>query len=121
MSYNYTAWYFARLNAFDFRDLQDKVSRPITVLQNVTFHRTLVDRFLDAFREQVAENPFYETSQVSFKSVFYFLKGGKESHYILYVKEFCLILYLLSSEIGLFIKFNLGKTYAACFCFNFSA
>ncbi|XP_021922898.1 E3 ubiquitin-protein ligase TM129 isoform X2 [Zootermopsis nevadensis] len=52
-----------RLNAFDFRDLQDKVSRPITVLQNVTFHRTLVDRFLDAFREQVAENPFYETSQ----------------------------------------------------------
>jgi hypothetical protein len=58
------------------------------VLQNVTFHRTLVDRFLDAFREQVAENPFYDTSQVSFKShyenVFYFLKAGKESHYMLY-------------------------------------
>ncbi|XP_069672804.1 E3 ubiquitin-protein ligase TM129 [Periplaneta americana] len=52
-----------RLNALDFRDLQDKVSRPITVLQNVTFHLTLVDRFLEAFREQVAQNAVYETSQ----------------------------------------------------------
>jgi len=83
MSDNYRTFYLVRLNALDFRDLQDKVSRPITVLQNVTFHRTLTDRFLDAFREQVAENPVYETSQVSWKSAndhkVYFLKASRNS------------------------------------------
>lgn len=80
---DYRNCYFIRLNALDFRDLQDKVSRPITVLQNVTFHRTLTDRFLDAFREQVADNPVYETSQVSFKSAceckVYFLIASRNS------------------------------------------
>ncbi|PSN53019.1 E3 ubiquitin-protein ligase TM129 [Blattella germanica] len=55
--------FFFRLNALDYRDLQDKISRPITILQNVTFHRSLIDKFLDAFREQVAENPVFETLQ----------------------------------------------------------
>nr|CAD7431984.1 unnamed protein product [Timema monikensis] len=53
-----------RLNALDFKDLQDKVNRPINVLQNITFHRTLTDRFLDAFKEQVGQNVLHETSQV---------------------------------------------------------
>ncbi|CAG2061342.1 unnamed protein product, partial [Timema podura] len=53
-----------RLNALDFKDLQDKVNRPINVLQNITFHRTLTDRFLDAFKEQVVQNVLHETSQV---------------------------------------------------------
>jgi hypothetical protein len=61
------AFYLARLNAMDFRDLEDKVSRPITVLQNVTFHRTLLDRFLVAFQEQVTRNAIYVTTEVSFK------------------------------------------------------
>nr|CAD7462014.1 unnamed protein product [Timema tahoe] len=52
-----------RLNALDFKDLQDKVNRPINVLQNITFHRTLTDRFLDAFKEQVVQNVLHETSQ----------------------------------------------------------
>ncbi|GLH05941.1 Uncharacterized protein GBIM_11482 [Gryllus bimaculatus] len=52
-----------RLDALDFRDLQDKLSRPIVVLQNVTFHRTVIDRFLEAFREQVADNPVYRTNE----------------------------------------------------------
>jgi len=83
MSDDYRTNYFVRLNALDFRDLQDKVIRPITVLQNVTFHRTLTDRFLDAFRGQVAENPVYETSQVSCNSAnvyeVYFLKASRNS------------------------------------------
>ena len=54
-----------RLNALDFKDLQDKVSRPIIVLQNITFHRTLLDRFIDTFKEEVNRNPFYDTAQVS--------------------------------------------------------
>jgi hypothetical protein len=83
MSDDYRAYYFVRLNALDFRDLQDRVSRPITVLHNVTFHRTLTDRFLDAFRQLVAENPVYETSQVSCKSAndckVYFLKASRNN------------------------------------------
>lgn len=53
-----------RLNALDFKDFQDRVSLPITVLPNVTFHKTLLDRFIDTFKEQVANNPRYETQQV---------------------------------------------------------
>lgn len=53
-----------RLNALAFEDLQDKVSRPIVILQNITFHRTLLDRFIDTFKEEVNKNPLYETAQV---------------------------------------------------------
>lgn len=53
-----------RLNALDFKDLQDKVSRPIIVLQNITFHKTMLDRFIDTFKEEVNRNPFYDTTQV---------------------------------------------------------
>ncbi|XP_043269386.1 E3 ubiquitin-protein ligase TM129 [Venturia canescens] len=52
-----------RLNALDFKDLQDRVSRPITVLPNVTFHKTLLDRFIDTFKEQVEQNSRYRTEQ----------------------------------------------------------
>lgn len=54
-----------RLNALDFKDLQDKVSRPIAILHNITFHKTLLDRFIDAFKEEVNKNPFYDTAEVS--------------------------------------------------------
>jgi len=54
-----------RLNALDFKDLQDKVSRPIAILHNITFHRTLLDRFIDTFKEEVNKNPFYDTAEVS--------------------------------------------------------
>lgn len=54
-----------RLNALDFKDLQDKVSRPIAILHNITFHRTLLDRFIDTFKEEVNKNPFYHTAEVS--------------------------------------------------------
>ena len=53
-----------RLNALDFKDLQDRVVRPITVLENVVFHKTLVDRFVDTFKEQIRRNPEYLTTQV---------------------------------------------------------
>lgn len=54
-----------RLNALDFKDLQDKISRPIAILHNITFHRTLLDRFIDTFKEEVNKNPFYDTAEVS--------------------------------------------------------
>ncbi|XP_043260847.1 E3 ubiquitin-protein ligase TM129 [Colletes gigas] len=52
-----------RLNALDFKNLQDKISRPITILQNITFHKTLLDRFIDNFKEQVEENPYYTSTE----------------------------------------------------------
>lgn len=58
--------FFIRLNALDFKDLQDKWSRPITILSNVNFHKTLLDRFIDAFKEQIELNQAYETNQVYF-------------------------------------------------------
>ena len=52
-----------RLNALDFKNLQDKVSRPITILQNITFHKTLLDKFIDSFKDQVQENPLYACAE----------------------------------------------------------
>ncbi|XP_078045362.1 E3 ubiquitin-protein ligase TM129 [Augochlora pura] len=49
-----------RINALNFKNLQDKVSSPIAILQNIQFHKTLLDRFIDNFKEQVQENPTYE-------------------------------------------------------------
>lgn len=49
-----------RINALDFKNLEDRVSRPIAILQNIKFHKTLLDRFIDNFKEQVQENPVYE-------------------------------------------------------------
>lgn len=48
-----------RCNALDFQDLQDKIRRPITVLEGVKFHKTTIDHFLEVFREAVAHNPVY--------------------------------------------------------------
>jgi len=101
MSDDYRTSYLVRLNALDFRDLQDKVIRPITVLQNVTFHRTLTDRFLDAFREQVAENPVYETSHVSWKSA----NDHKVFDLSLHILEIYLVTCLIKWDIY-FCKFN---------------
>ncbi|XP_076245126.1 E3 ubiquitin-protein ligase TM129 [Calliopsis andreniformis] len=52
-----------RLDALDFKNLQDKVSRPIVILQDITFHKTLLERFIDNFKEQVQENPLYEYTE----------------------------------------------------------
>lgn len=53
-----------RINALDFRDLQDRVARPISVLPNIKFHRTVMEQFVDTFREIVEKNPKYSTDQV---------------------------------------------------------
>ncbi|EFN85991.1 Transmembrane protein 129 [Harpegnathos saltator] len=54
-----------RLNALDFKELQDKVIRPIIIPQNITFHKTLLDRFISTFKEEANKNPVYNTAQVS--------------------------------------------------------
>lgn len=48
-----------RINSLDFRDLQDRVNRPITVLSSVSFHTTIIDRFVNVFNEEIKNNPYY--------------------------------------------------------------
>lgn len=56
--------FIIRINAMDFKDLQDRVARTITVLPTVVFHKTLMDQFVDAFKEAVKDNPVHVTNQV---------------------------------------------------------
>lgn len=45
-----------RINSLDFKDLQDRINRPITVLSSVKFHTSLIDRFIDVFETEVKSN-----------------------------------------------------------------
>lgn len=52
-----------RINALDFKDLQDRITRPITILSSVQFHQTVLDRFIEVFKEQIGHNPKYAIQQ----------------------------------------------------------
>lgn len=51
-----------RLESRYLRDLEQKLSRPIQLLQNISIHRTVTEKFLEALREQVNLNSTYETA-----------------------------------------------------------
>ena len=51
--------FFCRLNAVEYSDLKDKVQTPIRTARDVVIRQSLSDRFLEAFRQQVADNPVY--------------------------------------------------------------
>ena len=57
-------FFLYRCNALDFKDLEDRMQRPIIILQDVTFHRSRLDQFIDVFRQQVELNPRYTPIQV---------------------------------------------------------
>lgn len=48
-----------RINSLDFKDLQDRINRPITILSSVKFHTSLIDRFIEVFVAEAAKNPKY--------------------------------------------------------------
>lgn len=54
-----------RINSLDFKDLQSNVSRPIVVLPNIVFHKTIIEKFIEVFLDQISLNDKYETEQVS--------------------------------------------------------
>lgn len=54
-----------RLIAQDFKELQDKVRRPIIILPNIVFHKTLIDKFIEVFREQTSLNEVHVATHVS--------------------------------------------------------
>lgn len=48
-----------RIDSLDFKDLQDRINRPITILSSVKFHTSLIDRFVDVFVNEATKNPRY--------------------------------------------------------------
>lgn len=51
-----------RLNAMEYSDLKEKLRSPIVNARNVVIRQSLTDRFLEAFRHQVALNHVYRKS-----------------------------------------------------------
>lgn len=56
--------FIIRINALDFKTLQDRMLRPITILDGVTFNKTVIDRFIEVFKQQIQLNPRYITDEV---------------------------------------------------------
>ncbi|KAL5284590.1 TMEM129 family protein [Megaselia abdita] len=50
-----------RINASEFENLQDRLSRPITISSDIQLHKTVMDRFIEVFKDQVSQNPTYAT------------------------------------------------------------
>ncbi|KAK6622429.1 hypothetical protein RUM44_002240 [Polyplax serrata] len=46
-----------RINSSDFKDLQDKMIRPINIVDNIIVHGNLADCFLKEFKEHIKQNP----------------------------------------------------------------
>lgn len=46
-----------RVNALEYQNLQDRLAGPIQNVRNIQIYRTVSDRFVDVFKEQVAGNP----------------------------------------------------------------
>lgn len=58
--------FIIRINALDFKTLQDRMMRPITILDGVTFNKSVIERFIEVFKQQICLNPTYNTNEVYF-------------------------------------------------------
>lgn len=56
--------FLIRINALDFKTLQDRMLRPITILDGVEFNKTVIDRFIDVFKYHIQSNPTYSSTEV---------------------------------------------------------
>lgn len=56
-----------RINALEFRNLEERITRPILIPSNIQFHRNLIDRFIDVFKDQVSLNPIYKADRIGDK------------------------------------------------------
>ena len=46
-----------RLNSLEYQNLQDKLQGPINNIRNIQIFKTVSERFVEVFREEVARNP----------------------------------------------------------------
>jgi hypothetical protein len=49
--------YYFRLNSTEFQNLQDKVKVSIQNFRNIHIYKTVTERFVDAFKEEIEKNP----------------------------------------------------------------
>lgn len=54
-----------RINALDFRNLEEKITRPIHIPAHINFHQNIMERFIDVFKDQVSNNPTYKIDEQS--------------------------------------------------------
>ncbi|KAL3267963.1 hypothetical protein HHI36_007100 [Cryptolaemus montrouzieri] len=55
--------FIIRINSGDFQKLQNRLTRTVTVMPNVKFHKTIIDQFIDVFKNTIKDNPKYDTNQ----------------------------------------------------------
>lgn len=55
----YWCWSCFRLNSLEYRDFKEKLKDPIRNARNIVIHQNLSDRFVEAFKAQVEQNPRY--------------------------------------------------------------
>lgn len=55
--------FIIRLNSADFQDLQDRVSRSIVIPSNINVHKTVIEKFVDTFKDFIKLNPVYKNEQ----------------------------------------------------------
>ncbi|KAK9877027.1 hypothetical protein WA026_016054 [Henosepilachna vigintioctopunctata] len=55
--------FIIRINSVEFQNLQIRLNRTINVMPNVKFHKTIIDQFIDVFKNVIKENDKYNTNQ----------------------------------------------------------
>lgn len=54
-----------RVNSLEYQDLQDKIRGPISNIQNLQIFKTVGERFVEIFREEVKKNPKATVAEAS--------------------------------------------------------
>ena len=49
--------YIFRLNSLEYQNLQDKVRGPIQNIENIHIYKSITERFVEVFKEEVEKNP----------------------------------------------------------------
>ena len=55
---------FVRLNSLEYQNLQDKVRGQIRNIENIQIYKSISERFVEVFREQVELNPRTTVNEV---------------------------------------------------------
>ena len=79
-------FFFARLNALEYQNLQDKVRGTIQNIENIHIYKSVTERFVEVFREEVEKNPRATVNEVS-KNIYI-----KHSSFILHYAYFIILL-----------------------------
>lgn len=88
--------FIIRINALDFKTLQDRMLRPITILDGVTFNKTVIDRFIEVFKQQIRLNPRYITEEVP-HLLYFKSKKLKLNNFVFYFSDIRLMFRLHAS------------------------